>query len=85
MEKTGGAVNVPVTVGGVIVHPGDMIFGDDDGVLVVSQDKAIEFLAFVQEKESWESWVRKKIGEGWTISQCYAKRPDPMAKMTSKL
>lgn len=83
--KDWGAVNVPVTVGGVIVHPGDMIFGDDDGVLVVSPDKAIEFLAFVQEKESWESWVRKKIGEGWTISQCYAKRPDPMAKMTSKL
>ena len=83
--KDWGAVNVPVTVGGVIVHPGDMIFGDDDGVLVVSPNKATEFLAFVQEKESWEAWVRTRIGEGWTISQCYLEKPDPMVKMASKL
>ena len=31
-----GAVNVPVTIGGVTVHPGDLIFGDDDGIVVIS-------------------------------------------------
>jgi 4-hydroxy-4-methyl-2-oxoglutarate aldolase len=30
-----GAVNVPVTAGGAIVKPGDLIFGDADGVLVI--------------------------------------------------
>lgn len=30
-----GGVNVPVSVGGVMIHPGDLIFGDDDGLVVV--------------------------------------------------
>ena len=29
-------MNVPVSVGNVVVNPGDMVFGDDDGVLVAS-------------------------------------------------
>ena len=77
-----GAVNVPVSVGNVVVNPGDMVFGDDDGVLVVSPAEAREHLAFVQEKESWEEWVRGEIAKGRTISQCRAERPDPMTKVT---
>ena len=77
-----GAVNVPVKVGGVVVNPGDMVFGDDDGVLVASPEEARQHLAFVQEKEAWEEWVRGEIAKGRTISQCRAERPDPMTKVT---
>lgn len=77
-----GAVNVPVDVGGVVVNPGDMVFGDEDGVLVSSPEAAAEHLAFVQEKEEWEAWVRGEIAKGRTISQCRADRPDPMTKVT---
>ena len=76
-----GAVNVPVNVGGVVVNPGDMVFGDDDGVLVASPEEARQHLAFVQEKEAWEEWVRGEIAKGRTISQCRAERPDPMTKV----
>lgn len=31
-------VNIPVTVGGVLVKPGDFVFGDDDGVVIVPRD-----------------------------------------------
>jgi RraA family protein len=31
-----GEINVPVTVGGMIVHPGDIIVGDEDGVLAIA-------------------------------------------------
>lgn len=35
-----GEVNVPVSVGGMLVSPGDIVIGDDDGVVVVSPSEA---------------------------------------------
>ena len=35
-----GAINVPVTCGGVAVHPGDIVCGDADGVVIVPQADA---------------------------------------------
>ena len=37
-----GAVNIPVTVGGVLVRPGDFILADGDGVVVVPREKVEE-------------------------------------------
>jgi RraA family protein len=35
----GGAVNVPIQCGGVSVSPGDLVVGDDDGIVVIPPDK----------------------------------------------
>lgn len=39
-----GSINLPVICGGVIVHPGDIILGDMDGVLVLRPAMAEELL-----------------------------------------
>jgi regulator of RNase E activity RraA len=48
------ASQVPVEIGGVIVHPGDLIVADIDGVVVVPKDKAAEVLAMAQEIDARE-------------------------------
>jgi RraA family protein len=35
-----GEINVPVTIGGVVVHPGDIVAGDDDGVVFITPSEA---------------------------------------------
>lgn len=49
-----GEINVPITCGGVPVHPGDIIVGDSDGVVVVPQGDAalvLQRLDAMQKKE----------------------------------
>ena len=48
------AAQVPVQVGGVVVHPGDIVVGDIDGVVVVPKDRAAEVLAMAQEIDARE-------------------------------
>jgi 4-hydroxy-4-methyl-2-oxoglutarate aldolase len=37
-----GSVNVPIQCGGVVVNPGDIVVGDDDGVIIIPQNIAEE-------------------------------------------
>lgn len=55
------ASQVPVQVGGVIVHPGDLIVGDVDGVVVVPQAQAEQVLEMAQEIDARELEQAKLI------------------------
>lgn len=55
------ASQVPVRVGGVIVHPGDVIVGDVDGVVVVPKAQAAEVLKLAQEIDARELEQAKLI------------------------
>lgn len=55
------ASQVPVRVGGIMVHPGDIIVGDVDGVVVVPQARAAEVLALAQEIDARELEQAKLI------------------------
>ena len=59
-----GYVNVPVSCGGVVVTPGDVIVGDDDGVVAIERDAIAEVLAAGRRRRSRESDVREKYAAG---------------------
>jgi len=63
-----GAVNVPIQCGGVVVQPGDVIVGDDDGVVVVPREDASRVLALADEHLEEElEWVRQiDSGRRWS-------------------
>ncbi|QWF79045.1 RraA family protein [Amycolatopsis sp. CA-230715] len=64
-----GAINVPVTVGGVVVNPGDVVFGDSDGVAVVSREEALDLAAILAGKEALEPELKEKITVGGKLSE----------------
>lgn len=73
----GGDVDGLVSVGGVAVSPGDIILGDDDGVVVVPLEKAAEVLAAAQEHLlQEEEWLRQ-LHQGISLA---AKHSDPMIR-----
>jgi len=43
-KNTAGSINVPVQIGGIVICPGDIVVGDDDGVVVVPLAIAAEIV-----------------------------------------
>src|SRR6266851_4504895 len=67
------AYGVPTKVGDVSVSPGDVVFGDRDGVLIVPATLAPEVFDRALEKVHGENQVREAFREGMTAVQAFAK------------
>ena len=59
-----GAVLVPVQVGGAVVHPGDMVFADSDGVFFVAAERALEIAQALAVREAREPVLKQRIDSG---------------------
>jgi len=59
-----GEINVPVSIDGMVVHPGDIVIGDDDGVVFVSPAEAKEIAAASRKKLDQETAVLAGIEQG---------------------
>ena len=56
--------NVPITIGQVVIHPGDYVLGDLDGVVIIPRLSAEEVIAKAESLIHTEDQVRKAILEG---------------------
>ena len=64
---------VPLEIGGVRLNPGDIIFGDIDGVCVIPADAEEDIFTRALEKARGEKLVRKALEEGGSAVDAFAK------------
>jgi len=64
-DKDGpGEINVPIACGGVVVNPGDILLGDDDGVVVVPKEYAKQVADLAEDKVRSEKRRIEEIHSG---------------------
>jgi regulator of RNase E activity RraA len=59
-----GEINVPVTIGRMVVNPGDIIVGDEDGVLAIAPEDVEAVIAGARRQGEKEANALKAIAEG---------------------
>ncbi len=64
IKLTPGLINNPITICGVNVNPGDIVLGDNDGVVVVPLADAEKILELAKKKEANEATVMERIRNG---------------------
>jgi len=73
-------INVPIGCGDVAVFPGDIIVGDDDGVMVIPANIADTVAEEAGKMEQYEEFVTEKVSEGRPIIGLY-----PLTSEANKL
>jgi 4-hydroxy-4-methyl-2-oxoglutarate aldolase len=80
VKGTLGDVNLPLSCAGALVHAGDVIVADDDGVCVVRQERVDEVLKACHAREAKEAAVRKRLASGELGLDVYQMRDALAAK-----
>src|SRR5262245_38321388 len=66
VKETLGAIQAPMQCGGVLVRPGDLVAGDDDGVVVVPREQASGVAERIRRIHEREEQVKKALAAGQT-------------------
>ena len=74
VKATLGSVNVPVICAGALIHPGDVIVADDDGVVVVPRLEAEAVAAAGRKREAAEEEKRRRLASGELGLDMYGMR-----------
>ena len=70
-----GRVNVPVCFGDVVIHPGDIVVGDRDGVVIVAADEVDSVIRSATEREAKEDGFRAAIESGASTAELLGLLP----------
>jgi 4-hydroxy-4-methyl-2-oxoglutarate aldolase len=65
------AYGEPVECAGVMVHRGDLVIGDDDGVAIIPRDRAGEVIGLAEEKAASEGLVRDHLARGMSATDAF--------------
>ncbi|RPE72152.1 4-hydroxy-4-methyl-2-oxoglutarate aldolase [Pacificibacter maritimus] len=67
VKETLGSVNKPIIVGGILINPGDIVSGDDDGVVCLKREDIDRIGAISVEKEQKEAEMMDALRAGADI------------------
>lgn len=74
-------INIPVRIGNATVMPGDLVFGDREGVYFIPPQHIKDVLDKADETHIHDEWTRKKFDEGkYKSSEIYGSPRDPELK-----
>lgn len=65
--------DIPIVCGGIRVYPGDLVYGDCDGVVVVPGEMADEVITLAWEKVRGENTVREELRAGASVVETFSK------------
>jgi 4-hydroxy-4-methyl-2-oxoglutarate aldolase len=79
VKETLGQVNLPLVIAGQLVEPGDVVMGDDDGVVVIRRAQAEAVCAAATAREAKEAATRARLQAGELGLDIYGMR-DALAR-----
>lgn len=63
-KRIRGLLNHPVVCGGVAIEPGDLIVGDEDGVVAIARSEVDAVIARAREREDREALMMERLRQG---------------------
>ncbi len=66
-----GLINHPINIDNVTIHPGDLVLGDRDGIVIVKREEAEEVLKKSLEREEKERLIKERLKAGESTLKIY--------------